>query len=204
MQRAPTPENGQFHFTGALEILDHVFAPSRRHNGALAVAAAGNDSDLEQSELHFGPRVPAAIEGVVAVAAYARDQHGNWEQEPVDYSNNDGLFPKNDGVGAFGGRLTKKERKSSRGLYGPYVSDTVPAYIQGTGAETPGAEPNETGWAMWSGTSFATAVASGFAACLWSEAPALWADEIFRHVVYDANGQERKFLPFYQTTRVRA
>jgi subtilisin family serine protease len=53
----------------------------------------------------------------------------------------------------------------------------------------------EFGWARWDGTSFATPVASGFAAALWSRNPKLKAPDIMNGVVYDRAGNARECLP---------
>jgi subtilisin family serine protease len=77
-------------------------------------------------------------------------------------------------------------------MVGVYASDRIPA---------DGAEMNDTGLASWAGTSFATPVAAGLAACIWSARPELSADEVLAKVVAlcrDGNGQRRP-LPFVRS-----
>ncbi len=124
---------------------------------ALAVAAAGNDSCRAQQRPAAGPRYPAAFESVLGVSAIVPTVDDTWN--PAPYSNDDDIEPeRDDGVSAFGGNITTGQSPniSQEGLVGLFVSND-PAWI------------NEHGRAQWSGTSFATPIAAGLAACVWSE-----------------------------------
>jgi hypothetical protein len=103
------------------------------------IAAAGNDSC--RPTWIAAPRFPAIVQGILGVGAISDTGHS------MGFSNYDDNAPPPDGVGAFGEEIV-----------GPYTQDTFPS-----------GDPNNTGWAKWSGTSFAAPVASGLAACLLSE-----------------------------------
>lgn len=191
--------DGRYSFVRGLELIDHVFAATGGRTNVLAVAATGNDS--KDGTLPFGPRVPAAIDSVLAAAAFQppAGEGGDWDR--VGYSNNDALFPGNDGIGAYGGKVVSESGVplSRNGLIGLYAGDTIPEYLPGK-APAARAEPaaNDTGWAMWSGSSFAAPIAAGFAACLWSEkmrqaGASCSAGEIFELVL-----RSRPSLPFRQ------
>jgi hypothetical protein len=147
---------------GLLNEIDHRFGgwfetinDSLDVNGldnVLAVAAAGNDS-CRPGRL-FGPRLPAAIEGIVGVSATRRDG------SLAHFSNANDIFGPNDGTAAFGGEA--EGSRSGDGLIGLYVSDELPPGVAGG---------NTHGRAMWAGTSFATPIVTAVAARLWAEAP---------------------------------
>jgi subtilisin family serine protease len=177
----------------------------------LLVAAAGNDSCNDRARL--GPRLPAALDGALAVSAFVRDARNGSAMQIADYSNDDDCLPHNDGIGAFGGNVRQAvlahgaaaaaggqvqqyaETDRAQELVGLYVGDAYPA-------DRPHSAPaeNTTGWAGWAGTSFATPVAAGFAACLWSENPDLTARGVRDSIVYNPDGTEREleYLPLIQ------
>lgn len=137
-----------------------------------AVAAAGNDSCRENPIPRVAsPNFPAAIEGVLGASA------GGPDNGFADYSNNDDIEAlPDDGVIAFGGRIQDNGGLtfSVDGFINMYVSDDLP---NGT---------NDSGYAVWSGTSFSTAIATGLAACIWSEVP---------HIPAIHNPHASRFLP---------
>lgn len=130
-------------------------------NNCLVVAAAGNDSVA--GELRLEPRLPARFETVLGVAAINR------EGKPASYSNVGDEQRRGDHVAAFGGERGK----------GCAPLDGVTGIYSGA---FPGQEPNTTGWASWSGTSFATGIISGIAANVWARNPSMHASEILAEV----------------------
>src|SRR5581483_3704002 len=98
------------------------------------------------------------------------------------YSNDDD-FPgtRDDGISAFGGNIDPGTGLSTHeGVTGLFVSRSFPS---GT--------LNTTGWARWSGTSFATPFITGLAACVWAEDNGLSAQELLERIV-KPGGEERK------------
>lgn len=116
------------------------------------VASAGNDS------LNKTPRVdaryPAAFSNVIGVGALRKGNHQNPASTniPATYSNiaDD---PADLGFMTLGG-----EPGVGQGIRGMYISD-FPGSV------------NNTGWAWWAGTSFATAIIAGLVAARWSGPP---------------------------------
>ncbi len=125
------------------------------------VAAAGNDSSRDQ-ERAAPPRIPAAFDGVLSVVASAL------EEGPVDYSNWGDIDRSGKGtVEAFGGNWAERVdvgrggegrgfTLDGDGMIALYTYDMLPP------------EGNRYGYAQWCGTSFATPVAAGLAAAIWS------------------------------------
>lgn len=158
--------------TGPVEVLDDLFGFNMEKDGVLVVAAAGNDSCDGRL---FPPRLPAVIEGVLGVSAMDKDGSFVW------YSNADDLRQPDDGIGAFGGEPGDGSGTATPQPLGLYVSDRIPPDRPGkTGS---GGPLNEHGWALWSGTSFATPVAAGLAACIWSEDTSITPQEVLHRLV---------------------
>lgn len=156
LEKVPNSEPVGFRFTGEMSTLQELVGFLQRRN-VLIVAAAGNDNCPEYASRPH-PRFPAAIEGVLGVSA-SSDESGDL----AAYSNLDDFLSPDDGITAIGGSVSNGA--STGGLTGLFISEEVPLYLnigmKGT--------LNTTGLARWSGTSFSTPVAAGFAACLWSE-----------------------------------
>lgn len=119
--------------------------------GALMVAAAGNDSlrATQKGQSPRPPRVPASYDTALSVTSV------NSRFQPSQFANAASVTVGNTGVATFGGdeyALTPVNEipDAVRGLY---ISPTFPS-----------GEQNSTGWADWSGTSFATSIMSGLAA----------------------------------------
>lgn len=171
-----------FRFAGVYAAVEFLFAFQQPPAGApapLVIAAAGNNSG--GAGRRFGPRIPAALEGVLAVAAFVPEVGGPWRM--AEYSNDDDLFPDNDGVGAFGGDvdLGRGVTRAGAGVKGLYASLETPPPLPGWPG--PAGAPNTTGWALWAGTSFATPVVAGVAACLWSASPARSPHEVRDQII---------------------
>jgi hypothetical protein len=181
---------GEYHFVKELEAIDRVFSQTGGDTRVLAVAAAGNDSYHHTGPIPFGPRLPAAIENVLGVSSFVPDREagrGDWRL--ASYSNDDDFFRGNDGIGAFGGDTLSSGRSDQHDApLGLFVSESDP-----DGAT------NTSGWAYWSGTSFACPVVAGFAACLWSARHGLTAGQV-RELVFGPPGvRDPEHLPFRQT-----
>lgn len=110
------------------------------------VAAAGNDGDASRRSIPA--RVPAAFASVTGVGAL------NQNMQAAVYSNK-ADDPLSQGFDILGGELnpailTHSMADSDKGILSVYTASHFPA-------DTPaGSTPNETGWARWAGTSFAT------------------------------------------------
>jgi hypothetical protein len=111
------------------------------------IAAAGNDG---KDNFHPLPRFPAAFPSVFGVGALLSDN-----QNAATYSNISDA-PDYVGITTIGGETdpTGKFADQSHGIIGVY-----------TGVFPDGA-PNDSGWARWAGTSFATPIISGVIAAL--------------------------------------
>ena len=123
-------------------------------NNCLGIAAAGNDSRrrAETGEPRFGPRLPARYESVLGVAATRGEP-----DQAASYSNAGDELEYGDHIATFGGEVDASNQPHP-GAIGVYTAATYP-----------GGQDNTTGWAAWSGTSFATAIAAGVVAGYWAE-----------------------------------
>ncbi len=144
---------------GAVRVLAHIeeglrllFESLYAHD-VLVVAAAGNDSFLanKQGQKPRPPRIPARYETTLSVASV------NSRNAPSIFANAACMPPLSAGVATFGG--DSDEMLDANGLpeavRGVYIAPTFPS-----------GEQNVSGWADWSGSSFATAIISGLGAHL--------------------------------------
>ena len=145
-----------------------------RLNNCLVVAAVGNDSldEVEAGQMRMQPRLPARFQSVLGVAATT----GNPDR-PAPYSNLGEESELGDHVATFGGSITSHSQPED-GVIGIYAGDF------------PNGKKNETGWAYWSGTSFATGIVSGVAANVWANSPELSAADVLAelHATAQAGG----------------
>jgi hypothetical protein len=142
---------------GAMRVLAHIedglrlLFESLYAYDVLIVAAAGNDSVLanKQGQKPRPPRIPARYETVLSVASV------NSRFAPSIFANAACMPPSDAGVATFGGDSdgTLDVNGLSEAVRGVYIAPTFP-----------GGEQNVTGWADWSGSSFATAIISGLGA----------------------------------------
>ncbi len=118
-------------------------------------AAAGNDTLQDQPGPHqyASTPYPAAFDQVLGIGALGKNM------KPAVYTNIPDKADPPEGYWAFGGEVdpTKFSDKLSRasgkkGIIGIYTRPTYPGSKQ----------RNETGWAAWAGSSFATGVATGY------------------------------------------
>ncbi|MBX5449706.1 S8/S53 family peptidase [Thermogemmatispora sp.] len=150
------PSRGLASAMSALSLLEEglrLLFESLYAQGALLVAAAGNDSWLEsrQGKRRRPPRAPARYATVVSVTSV------NSRFEPSQFANAAAMPPVNGGVATFGGDVegVKDSNDLPDAVRGVYISPSFP-----------NGEPNTTGWADWSGSSFAAPIVSGLAAHL--------------------------------------
>ena len=135
--------------------------------GALVVAAAGNDA------LIYGyppqPRLPADYPGVLCVVA--TDKHGR----RAAYSNEGEIPATGNCVAAYGGQGELVDRMVGATPEGkisvvPPGADPrdgmVGVFCSNHFKTADGPQPNASGWAYWSGTSFATPLVSALAATI--------------------------------------
>jgi hypothetical protein len=144
---------------GAVRVLAHIeeglrlLFESLYAHGVLIVGAAGNDSFLlnKQGQKPRPPRIPARYDTTLSVASV------NSRFAPSTFSNAACMPPLNAGVATFGGDSDGKLDANGlpEAVRGVYVAPTFP-----------GGEQNVSGWADWSGSSFATAIISGLGAHL--------------------------------------
>jgi subtilisin family serine protease len=121
-------------------------------NNCLVVAAAGNDSlaQVDAGRARLEPRLPARFYSVLGVAATTSNP-----RQPARYSNRGDVRELGDHIATFGGN-SSEALEPEDGVIGIYSG------------KFPDGRPNETGWAFWSGTSFATAIVSGIVANFWA------------------------------------
>lgn len=127
----------------ALEnVCNKIYAKKSR-----VIAAAGNDRSFDES-VPPPARYPAALESVQGVGALPRNPV--WAQDgkrKTSAYSNLADTPGYIGIATLGG-----EEGEGQGVLGLYLG------------EFPGGEPNNTKWAWWPGTSFATPIFSGITA----------------------------------------
>jgi hypothetical protein len=153
-------------------------------NNCLVVAAAGNDSlaRVETRRARMEPRLPARFDTVLGVAATTSNP-----RQPARYSNLGDEHELGDHVATFGGN-SSDALEPEDGVIGIYAG------------EFPDGRPNETGWAFWSGTSFATGIVSGIAANFW----ALRRTAHAAHVLADLHAEARAAGPYVPELRTPA
>ena len=144
---------------GAVRVLAHIeeglrlLFESLYAYDVLIVAAAGNDSVLANKQVQKPrpPRIPAHYETTLSVASV------NSRYAPSIFANTACTPAMNAGVATFGG--------DSDGILD---ANGLPEAVRGVyiAPTFPGGEQNVSGWADWSGSSFATAIISGLGAHL--------------------------------------
>jgi hypothetical protein len=134
--------------------------------GAVIVAAAGNDASRgarNPAASRPPARYPAAFEDVIGVGAVSnqRPSCGN-RYEAASYSNL-ADNPSDSGYVTLGG-----EAGRDQGMLGLFISRYPnPADKGQADPQAIGYLSNESGWARWAGTSFATPIVSGILAAWW-------------------------------------
>ena len=144
---------------GAIRILTHIeeglrlLFESLYAQGALIVAAAGNDSFSANKEglAPRPPRAPARYETTLSVTSV------NSHFVPSVFANAANMPPLNTGIATFGGDG-----------FGSIDANGLPDAVRGVyiSPTFQGGEQNTSGWADWSGSSFATPIISAYGAHL--------------------------------------
>jgi len=118
------------------------------------IAAAGNDRESYDDKPQA--RYPAALDSALGVGALPKDRPASGNLETTTYSNLADKPPRRPKIGitTLGG-----EEGVERGVLGVYLG------------KFPGGEANDTKWAWWAGTSFATPIISGVLAAILSGMP---------------------------------
>jgi hypothetical protein len=147
------------HLNGVMRLLNQLeeglrlLFESLYTHGALVVAAAGNDSasTTKQGKSPRPPRAPARYSTTMSVTAV------NSQHEAARYANAACIAPLDAGIATFGGDS-----------YGFTDANGLPDAVRGIyiAPTFPSGEPNSSGWADWSGTSFATPIISALGAHL--------------------------------------
>lgn len=171
----------------------HLVIQSLTANGAVVVAAAGNDSHRPQTSRRIGPRYPAAFPEVISVGAV--DKQGN----AASYSNYPTSLSQPNGIATYGGGIPTvnafQNDQNVDALRGIYSSPRYPA-LDSTDPN-PYYTVSNNHWAYWSGTSFATPIVSALAArtlqLTSGDVPAhLWAKHV-QYLLTTADGQLELF-----------
>lgn len=154
--------------------------------GRQIVAAAGNDSKKEENQRKAqAARYPAAFSRVVGVGAIPKDAvpDGNGKYEASSFSNLADK-PQQNGIMALGG-----EEGENNGVLGIYIGEfppTVAADGSSNGAGwDKGGKKGQTGWAWWSGTSFATPILTGVIASVLTTAAVPPTTQRALEILYD-------------------
>lgn len=179
--------------------------PDNSSSRRLLVAAAGNDA-LGQPAVPQ-TRLPARYDHILGVAAV------NLEGRPSQFSNRGDEQSIGDGIATFGGDASHVPPGNATspvlidtspgpgsidavvGIFSapqfpfntplPATGGGAPASAAATAAAT---RTNDTGWAYWSGTSFATPIISALAACVWSRTTTLGSRGVINTITAMAGG----------------
>ena len=191
--------------------------------GAIFVAAAGNDSDprMNASENRFGPRYPAALASdnhamtaMISVGAVNRNK------QAAKYSN----YPGTHGIATYGGDVPKPDpwmpsaidyvtagvdTQNIDALCGVYTAAQHPA-LSKNDPESVYPVPNCNAWAYWSGTSFATPIISALAARVLQkrdhkdiDVRQVISDASRQYVMWTAIGEDGKDIPGHMIMAVQ-
>jgi len=114
------------------------------------------------------------------------------------YSNVGDELEVGDHIATFGGDVTPANDEPLNGVIGVYSATRFPRGQQ-RGAPV---LPNESGWAAWSGTSFATAIASGLVAGYWTTERARRPDLSARDVLVNFHQLARDYAPAVRTPSI--
>jgi polyhydroxyalkanoate synthesis regulator phasin len=171
----------------------HKVIQSLAANGAVIVGSAGNDSNTPDMPGRIGPRYPAAFQEVIAVGAV--DENG----KAARYSDYPQLPPDHNGIATYGGSVPTLEDIGTDtnidAMHGVFSDKLYPALVA-TNPPKPDHDPhNPTGWAYWSGTSFATPIISAVAARVLQLKSSAWpahmrVQEVHRAILTPKGQQE--------------
>ena len=168
--------------------------------GVLLVAAAGNDNDGKPPKDRPATRYPAALDPIIGVGAWQRENVPQLSFTPTDYSNRSDR-PLSEGIAVFGGNKNGEKSDIKDGMLGVYISEYFPpdplaCEFDEDGNPVPASVYcNDRGWARWAGTSFAAPVITGILAALQAKGKnALEAWNIVKGVVQPISSSAECFL----------
>ena len=153
-----------------------------RGGRVVVVAAAGNDAFLPRPPDQ--PRYPAAYPAVIGVAAVKAEQVKADYSNPGDEVTNPPSNPFN-GIATYGGNADPRlppgggpprinlEQQPVDAIRGIFTAESFPF----------GGKKNDTGWAYWIGTSFATPIVTAVAANYWRTHPTATAGDVQDYIL---------------------
>jgi hypothetical protein len=161
-------------------------------NNCLGVAAVGNDSlrRVDNDRQRFEPRVPARYASVLGVAATTSDP-----SQAARYSNIGDEMEFGDHIATFGGDIDSSDGPRD-GVIGLYTAERFPTPDGGDGA------PNDSGWAVWSGSSFATGLATGMVANYWAAQRARKPETHAEAILLGFNTLAESYAPALRTPSI--
>lgn len=166
----PTPSQ-QDRVRAALRAGIRLSIQALVEQNVVVVGSAGNDSNTPEMPMRVDPRYPAAFPEVIAVAAV------NSAMKAAVFSDraNPASMPSTgNGIATYGGDLATPVPPTGStfpgcmtgatgidALVGVYTAASYPKLSYATDCEDSYPAPDNSAWAYWSGTSFATALMSG-------------------------------------------
>lgn len=186
-------------FSHLTKSIREVFDLLAQQYEIVLVAAAGNDAAGHDGKPGRGrrppARYPAALESVVGVGALPKEDPPQGQRHRGASYSNLSDNPAKNGFITLGGEPGKQ-----RGVLGVYIGDfpeycgPLPATKDRLTLDHVHYQFNESGWAWWAGTSFATPIISGMLTAWWGANPGAEMAEVrnFLRSVVAANTDEEE------------